>query len=312
MKNTINNKIDKGVALLNEALKQYESGNSSDAYKTYQAAGKYLTEANTALNSKSGETTMVYGDNRNFGIAYKVFESNTKNLLKNKEGQARLKKIMKLIKENAVLKSEFDIYNAFTNPTNVANAQEYVNEAVTLIKQIPVKELRENNEKLVSLFKECGLNENVEVTEDETELYEGIEYMILNKKSFKNINEYNTIQKKLCEHVTENNQIIAESVNLDTMYDDKVNEMVEKHSKELNEDEIKLIQDMNNPVKAKKLFHEYKTGVVTLVKEQISQGSDVEAWNSILEKVEKKTYEPKTALTDIAELIEIKNEIEDN
>ena len=311
MNNKINQNIDKGVELLNEALNQYEAGNSTAAYKTYQEAGKYLAEADTKLNSEDGRASMLYGDSRNFGVAYKVFESNTKSLLKNKEGQTKLKKIMKLIKENTVLKSEFDIYNAFTNPVNVANAQEYVNEAVALINQIPAKELRENNEKLVSLFKECGLNENVVMTEDETELYEGIEYMILHKKNFQNINQYNKIQKRLCEYVAENNSLITEGVDLDAMYKEKVDEMVDKHNKELNEDEVKLIRDMSDPKKAKKLFREYKTSVTALVKEQIEKGADVEAWNSILEKVNGKVYEEKTALTDIAELIEIKNEIED-
>jgi len=311
MNNKINQNIDKGVELLNEALNQYEAGNNTTAYKIYQEAGKYLTEADTKLNSEDGKVSMLYGDNRNFGVAYKVFESNTKSLLKNKEGQARLKTIMKLIKENAVLKSEFDIYNVFTNPVNVANVQEYVNEAVALIKQIPAKELRENNEKLVNLFKECELNENITMTEDETVLYEAIEYMILNKKNFQNINKYNKIQKQLCEYVSENNSLVTEGVNLDTIYKEKVDEMVDKHSKELNEDEVKLIRDMSDPQKAKKLFHEYKTSVTALVKEQIEKGADTEAWNSILEKINNKVYEEKTALTDIAELIEIKNEIED-
>lgn len=311
MNNEITENISKGIKLLNEALKQYDNGNSASAYKSYKSAGKFLDEANKRLNTPDGQMSMVYGGNRNFGVAYKIFESNTKELLRDKSSQNKLKKIMSLIKENKVLKSEFDVYNAFTNPVNVENPQEYVNEAISLIKQHSAKEIKENNEKLINLFRECKLNENVNITDDEAELYESIEYMLLNKKDFNNINKYNDIQKMLCEYVSNNNNIILENANIDDVYEEKLNEVVAKHDKVLNEDEINLIKDMNDPLKAKKLFNEYKTSVTSLVKEQIENGTDVEAWNSILEKVNKKVFENKTALTDIAELIEIKNEIEE-
>ena len=79
---------------------------------------------------------------------------------------------------------------------------------------------------------------------------------------------------------------------------------------ELNDDEIKLIMEVNDPLKAKKLFNKYKSEVTSLVNEQIKEGKDVESWNEILNKVNSKVFESKTALTDIAEFIEIKNEIE--
>ena len=310
MTNEITINIEKGIKLLNEALKQYENGEYSSAYKTYQKAGSFLTEADTRANTDEGRISLKYGGNRNFGVIYKIFESNTRDLLRDKSSQRKLKKIMGLIRENKVLNDEFKAYNAFTNPTNVDNPSEYVAEAVSLITRYSGKTIRENNEKLINLFKEYKLNENISVDDSEIELFENIEYMILHNKDFKNINKYNDIQKKLCEYVAENNNILTESKSIDDLYEDQLNEFANRHEKELTEDEVKLIMEVKDPAKAKKLFNKYKTEVTSLVNEQIKEGKDVESWNEILNKIDSKVYEHKTALTDIAEFIEIKNEIE--
>ena len=310
MTNEITINIEKGIKLLNEALKQYENGEYSSAYKTYQKAGSFLTEANTRANTDEGRISLKYGGNRNFGVIYKIFESNTRDLLRNKSSQRKLKKIMSLIRENKVLKDEFKAYNAFTNPINVENPSEYVAEAVSLITRYSGKTIRENNEKLINLFKEYNLNENISVDDSEIELFENIEYMILHNKDFKNINKYNDIQKKLCEYVEENNNVLTESKSIDDLYEGHLNEFVDRYEKELTEDEVKLIMEVKDPAKAKKLFNKYKAEVTSLVNGQIKEGKDVESWNEILNKIDSKVYEHKTALTDIAEFIEIKNEME--
>lgn len=311
MTNEISTNIEKGIKLLNEALKCYEQGEYSSAYKAYQKAGSFLTEADNRANTNEGQISLRYGGNRNFGVIYKIFESNTKNLLRDKSSQKKLKKIMGLIRENKVLNDEFNTFNAFTNPTNVTNPNEYVSEAISLVTRYSKKTIRENNEKLINLFKEYNLNENISIDDNEIELFENIEYLLLHNKDFKNINKYNEIQNKLCEYVTENNVMLTESVSIDDLYEDKLNEVIDKHGKELNEDEINLIMEVSDPVKAKKLFNKYKADVVSLVNEQINAGRDVESWNTILEKINSKVYEQKNALTDIAEFIEIKNEIEE-
>ena len=311
MTNEISTNIEKGIKLLNEALKCYEQGEYSSAYKAYQKAGSFLTEADNRANTNEGQISLRYGGNRNFGVIYKIFESNTKNLLRDKSSQKKLKKIMGLIRENKVLNDEFNTFNAFTNPTNVTNPNEYVSEAISLVTRYSKKTIRENNEKLINLFKEYNLNENISIDDNEIELFENIEYLLLHNKDFKNINKYNEIQNKLCEYVTENNVMLTESVSIDDLYEDKLNEVIDKHGKELNEDEINLIMEVSDPVKAKKLLNKYKADVVSLVNEQINAGNDVESWNTILEKINSKVYEQKNALTDIAEFIEIKNEIEE-
>lgn len=309
MDNKISKNIEKGVKILNEALSQYSLGNNDAAYEMYKTAGNYLTEANEKSNTDEGKIAMTYGDNRNFGVMYKIFEANTKKMLKDKEGQKSLKNIMRLICENTVLKHEFDTYNAFTNPTNVKDVEKYVTEAISLIKQYPAYTIKSENDKFVKMIRDGKLNEDIDIDSDEAELYESIEYMLLNKKDFNTINKYSDIQKRLCEYVSENNNIVTESKNIDSLYNEKINEVVAKHENVLNEDEIKLIKDASDPVKAKKMFNENKSSVISLVKEQIEKGENLDSWNGILEKINSKVFESKTALNDIAEFIEISNEI---
>jgi hypothetical protein len=298
--------------LLSEAISLYENNDLQAAYEKYQKAGKYLGEASQLLETEDGKLSMVYGGNRNFGVIYKVFENNTKELLKNKSAKKQLAKILNTIKENKVLMDEFSVYNAFTNPTDVEDADKYVNESISLIKHYSPETLKENNDKLIKVIRECNLDENVTLTDEETELFEGIEYLIVNRKNFSNLNQYSKIQKMLCEHVGENNFVKGGNPDLDGLYEDKANELVRKHNSELNEYEIKLIRDVTtNEDKARRLFAENQARAIELVQREIDKGEDSDSWKSILENISGKTFDRNTALTDIAEFIEMTNELED-
>lgn len=301
-----------GIKLLTEAISLYENNDLQAAQKKYQEAGKYLGEASRLFETEDGKLSMVYGGNRNFGVIYKVFENNTKELLKDKSSKKQLAKILNTIKENKVLMDEFSVYNAFTNPTDVEDADKYVNESISLIKHYSPETLKENNDKLISVIRECKLDENVTLTDEEVELFEGIEYLIINKKNFSNLGKYSKIQKILCEHVNDNNFVKGERPDFDELYEEKTGEIVKKHENELNEEEIKLIRDVTtNETKAKKLFAENQARAVELLKKEIDKGEDTDSWKSILESISKKTFNKDTALTDIAEFIEMKNELED-
>lgn len=313
MTNEININIENGVKLLNEAVSNYEKGNMTAAYEKYQEAGKFLTEANDFAKTEEGKTSMKYGWNKNFGAIYKVFENNTKGMLRNKSSKKQLSNIIKTIKENKVLKDEFSAYNAFTNPVNVGNTNNYVTESISLIAHYSPKTLKENNEKLINLFREYKLNENVVINDEEQELYENIEYLITNPKSFTNIAKYESIYNNLCDYVNENKIEKGEKMNLDEAYDALMNDVVDKYKTTLNEDEIKLIRDVTtNETKAKKLFFENKNKVIELIKKEAltENQEEKQEWETLLENINGKVYETNTALANIAEFIELRNELE--
>lgn len=313
MTNEINTNIENGVKLLNEAVSDYEKGNMAAAYEKYQEAGKFLTEANDFAKTEEGKTSMKYGWNKNFGAIYKVFESNTKGMLRNKSSKKQLSSIIKTIKENKVLSDEFSAYNAFTNPVNVGNTNNYVAESISLIAHYSPKTLKENNEKLINLFREYKLNEDVVINDEEQELYENIEYLITNPKSFSNIGKYENIYNNLCDYVNENKIERGEKIDLDEAYNALMNDVVDKYKATLNEDEIKLIRDVTtNEAKAKKLFFENKNKVIELIKKEAltENQEEKQEWETLLENINGKVYEANTVLANIAEFIELRNELE--
>ena len=211
---------------------------------------------------------------------------------------------MGLIKENKVLLNQFATYNAFTNPVNVVNTTEYVNEAISLITKYTPQQLKENNQKLINIFKEYELNEDVSLTQKELKIFENIEFLLLNEKNFNNITKFNEIQKQLCEHVESHNKLISESKSLGEIYEENIDKIVNKY-------EITFLECLSNPTEAEKLFETSKANTIELIKEEIKQSDDETKiqWNEILEQINNKAVVHSNALKDIYEFIEISNEI---
>ena len=309
MDNIVNRNIDKGVRLMEEAIRCFSDGNNSAAYASFVKAGQCIREACSAENGADGASVMRYGDNLNFGALYKVFESNASGLYRSEGGRRAIAEVVSLINGNKVLKEQFAAYNAFTNPENVGDVSEYVSEAVSIMPRYPKDVLRENNRKLMEAIRRNGLDESVEVSEDEQRVFEGVEYMMTHMKDFRNLSKFNGIQSSLCEFVGRHNRTVEESEGIDEKYHDKVNEVVSKYEGVLNEDEIELIRNARDPKAARRMFESLKGEVVGELEKLCEGGSDSESWKAILEKVESKEFSEATALQDIAELAEVKGEI---
>lgn len=313
MTNSITNNIENGVKLLNEAVSAYRNGNMSAAYEKYQQAGKFLSEANEFSKTEEGKTSMKYGWNSNFGVIYKVFENNTKGLLKNKSGKKHLSEIIKTIRENKVLNDEFAAYNAFTNPVNVSDTEKYVSESVNLVKHYSPETLKENNDKLISLFRKCQLDENIVVDDKEQQLFENIEYIITTPKKLNNVEKYANIHRELCEHVDENNVVINEKVNIDEMHSRLVEKTLDKYVDQLSEDEVNLLYNLkNDDAKSKKIFRENKEKVLQLLEREMLTENETEKaeWQKVYENVKSKEYDRKNCAVNVAEFIELRNTLE--
>lgn len=300
--------LDKAIKLMTEALKQYEEGKFDLAEHSRKAANQLFDSAADEMATDEGMEKVMYGENRNFGIIYNTIEANTPKLFESKEGKKKIGKIVNFIKKNDVLLNEFKAYNAFTNPVNVENAKEYVDEAVSLIKRYPKSVIIENNHKLIAKIKELGLNEAVEITDVESELFEAVEYTILNKPEITNVNEYKEVKKVISENVELNNKIVTETVDIDSLYEAKLKEMDEKYSGAFNKEERKLLETIaTSPEKAEKLFNEYKEQTLTSIRKRIEESADdkKESWNKVYEAVEGKKFDSKNPLSLIADMISL-------
>lgn len=314
-----NDNSQKGATLMQQALKKYADGDFEGGDKDREMANKFFDLASQEMNSEIGKMSQLYGESRNFGIIYNVFEQNIDKIYNDDTKKHVIKEAYDLIKNNKLLNEQFKIYDMFEKTNDVENAKEFVNEASSLINQFDKKQIKENNEKLIKLIKDNNLDEYVDISEETENLYEAIEYIILNKKTFDNLNSFIKAQNVISEHI-ENNKKNVVNEDTDRFSFNKFKEELDKEENQLNEtineDEKKLLDMFTNPKTNKKaVFENYKTETLNKIKGamQISEENDREAWDKVYESVNSKTYSDKMTqnIINCAEMLEICSTIEE-
>lgn len=305
-----NDTYRKAGILMQSALKKYEAGDVEGGNRDRQMANEMYDKAENQVDAEA----MLYGESRNFGTIYKVFESNTSKLFTDKKGNGKLKKILKFIKENKTLKSEFDAYNALIYPESVTNAEEYVNEAISLIPNLDKKTVVENNQKFIDLIHELKLNEMVEITDDDLKLYEAVEYIVLNPKTLDNVNEFVNAKKCITEHIEKNcNYSNVTNETVDSVYDKGVKEVDENYQKNLNEDEKMLVEKLASINTKEAYFDAAKLDTLKMLDTQLNECNEEnrDGLQQIIENINKKTYDESKFIADAAEFREIKNTLQE-
>ena len=315
-----NDYSQKGSVLMQQALKKYAEGDFEGGDKDRAEANRWFDLATRQLTSEAGKMAMLYGESRNFGIIYNVFEQNFDKLLETKQGKNIIKEGYNIIKKNKVLNEQFKIYDAFEKTNNVDNVKDFVNEASMLVKNYDRQTIMENNEKLISFIKEHKLDEYVHISEETENLYEAIEYIILNKKSFNNINNYIKAQKTISEHIEKNiKNKINETTNKEIFneFEEKVDEAEKKIEENISAEEKKLLENFaNDRIDKKSLFNDYKQTTLRKVNEMIRLSEDEEdkaGWEELYEDVKSRTFSEDNALniSNCAEMLEICDTIDE-
>lgn len=309
MKNTIKENIMKGIDSLYESINLLENGDYKSSMEANKKAVSMIQESIDKMNTDDGLSTALYGNNLNFGKIYSVFEANAPKLFENQKD--KVTKIMKAIKEDKTLLDEFKVYNALTNPENVNDMDKYVDSVLSVMDVKKTSDLRESNAKFISLLRKLKLDESSANDNSTDQLYEDVEYILTNKKSIENIVEYDNIRNRIVEEALKRNRTVSKK-SVDDVFNEKITEINEKYSKELTDDEKKFIKEMSDDnVDKKAIFEARKNSIVNVLKNNIREDRDnKKGWSSILEKVNSKEYNEKTAIEDIAELIEIEETIE--
>lgn len=312
-----NDNSDKGSVLMQQALKKYAEGDFEGGDKDRKEANRYFDLAMMELSSDSGKMTQLYGESRNFGLIYGVFEQNVDKLFEDKKGKKIIKETYDLIKNNKVLLEQFKIYDLFENANSIDDVKSFVNEATNLIKHHDKKQIKENNEKFINFIRKNKLDEYVMIPEEKENLYEAIEYIILNKKTLNNVNEFVNAQKTITEHIERNNANAVDKQTNEEMLDsfkEKISEAENKATDEMNEEERKLFEEFTDVTTDKKaIFEAYKKKTLDKLDEamEVSDSDDIEKWKSVYDKVKQKTLSENVSenIVNCAEMIEIYNTI---
>ena len=309
---------EKGSVLMQQALKKYAKGDFEGGDKDRAEANRYYDLASAEINSDAGKMTQLYGESRNFGIIYNVFEQNIENLWNTKAGKKIVKECYNLIKTNKVLNEQFKIYDMFEKAQNVEDVKDFVNEASNIVKTFDKKIVRENNEKLIKFIRDKKLDEYVDIPEETENLYEAIEYLVLHKKTYDNVNDFVKAQNVITEHIIKNQKNnIVENKLTSVEFEDKIEEAEKEINENINQEEKTLLDRFltTKNQNKKEVFENYKRKTLRKIREMIenSEDSDKSQWNKIYENVSSKNFSENMSenITNCAEMMEICSTIDE-
>ena len=308
----------KGSTLMQQALKKLAEGDFEGFEKDREVANRYFDLLYQSVNSEDGKMTQMYGESRNFGIIYNVFEQNIENLWNTKAGKKIVQECYNLIKTNKVLNEQFKIYDMFEKAQNVEDVKDFVNEASNIIKTFDKKLVMENNEKLIKFIRDKKLDEYVDIPEETENLYEAIEYIVLNKKTYDNVNDFVKAQNVITEHIIKNQKNnIVENKLTSAEFENKIEEVEKEITENINQEEKTLLDRFltNKKQNKKEVFENYKRKTLRKIREMIenSEDSDKSQWNKIYENVSSKNFSENMSenITNCAEMMEICDTIDE-
>ena len=314
MDNNIRDLYTRANTLMQGALNKYTDGNIEAADKERKQANELYDMAEKYISMQAGNQEMIYGENKNFGLAYSIIETNVPKWFMNKKKSRAISEIKKLISENKVLKKQFDIYNALKSINENVDVTEYLN---SVLEQTPVfskKEISENNQKLIDIIHKYKGNELVVITDDDAKLYEAIEYILTNKKTLSNLNEClackGVIVDYLKEHIEKNS---FDKIDIDNTFDVAISKSQEMYES-LNDHERDLVENMakygNNTEDA---FNGIKKEVYGCLYESFSNSNtedEKDRWGNVMKQIDEMRYKEEDGIDNIIKLYQIKNTIE--
>lgn len=152
----------------------------------------------------------------------------------------------------------------------------------------------------------------VDIDDEKLDLFESIEFVTMNKKSLKNIDDYVNATKMIKESIIK--MPVSETKDFSIKdYAEEINNVSENIAKELNSAEIKLLKEVTNG-NSEEYFNECKSKTLSKLDEMISNEKDIETksrLSKIYEKINNKRYNKKNAIVDIAEMVEMQDAIDD-
>lgn len=293
------NNFHKGDVLMKQALEKYNDGDFEGGEKDRELANKYFDMAYREVDSETGKISMLYGENRNFGIILKVIEENiTPRTMATKNGRSMLKEVMNMIRYDDVLRTESKVYASIMSSPEVGDTSAYVDTAIRNLSGLGRKSIVESNDKLIRLIRKHGLNEMVDIDDRTMDLFESIDNAVFSYGSMDDIDLFTTSRDNIIEHVKGKS---ADAFTAD---------ICESMGVDLNDDEKALVENvMKSEDGGMSLFEECKENALDAIRRTADEleGDERESLRMIYESVDERSFVKETAIGDIAELIEITN-----
>ena len=303
----MNNKdiYEKGIVLMTGAIEKYKRGEYEAAEKERHMANEVFDEIAKTVGDDG--LTELYGENRNFGIAYKVIEVNAPQLYLTEQGRKSLAEMINFIRNDATLKAQHTAYSLLSKVGDSLseNLDKYINEVLNLVPQINRKSIREENEKLIKLIRKNNLNELIPIDEETYNFYDAVDYLIGTKATPHTITEH-LKKKNIVEAYIRSN--IQPCKTTEEHEVPTIEAITRKYEEDLNEEERQLLDTISSCSGLEKAFKTYKRSLYEKIKDAIKKNEDnVEVKNglqTLSETLTEMKYSEDTVIDDIVKLAE--------
>lgn len=301
-----NKKIDDYIAIIKESLAKKDF----DMY--HKAIDLFEDTVAKMENQKLLESEISAN---NFGLLNNLFENVLPELFK--KDRKLIGRVMRTIKEDKNLLSQFQFYNALRNYNGNTDSTVFVKTALSLTEsKLDKKSVIKSNRKFAELIKKNGIYPDNNLSEDEKIFFESCNNLLTKRETLSNIN---TIAESLCNvsnYINKHQAITTNKVDLD--------EMLSKYDKtlknNLNEEERSLVMDITNinnknaDIKREKLLNKFKKDSLAEIHklmDSTEDGDEKESLKSLEEQINSMEYCPETIVKDLAKLIEIYDILKD-
>ena len=249
----------------------------------------------------------------NFGILNHIFEERLPELFKTNKKAVRA--VIKTIKEDNNLSSEFNYYNAIKQykgkvceviePETMAQK---LNEAIvaTINKDTVLK----SNRKLSRVMRENHIVPNDFVDAEMKKLYESGHNILTKKYGISNVVTIAESTKNICDYMDKHrNDIIKESIDPEKLirnFEDKLRETLTESEMSF----VKEITDWRSPIaeqRKEKLFNKFKNECIEKVDEMLKEDVGNIELESLKKQLEEQKFNKESIVQDIAKLLEIRD-----
>lgn len=311
--NSINmkdNKYQDYINIMSEALEKED-------YKAYEYVKEMLDEA--IEDSKHEKELMNEMNTTNFGVLNHIFENELPTLIKTNKKAVR--NVIKTIKEDKNLITQFNFYNVIKEQYNgthadmISSKDALENLAKIVSEDIDLKTVKASNKKLRNIMVESGIKPSDFVDEESRKLYENGDVILTTKRNTNSmislVESYNAVSNWMDAHK-------SDKINDGKNPDEMIREFEEKLKNNLNESEMSFVQqitDWRSPIaeqRKEKLFNKFKNECINKINDMLKEDAENVELKGLSDQINEMSFNKETIVKDIAKLLEIRDILMDD
>ena len=298
------------ISIMSEALQKED-------YKAYEYVKDMLDEA--IEDSKHEKELMNEMNTTNFGVLNHIFENELPTLIKTNKKAVR--NVIKTIKEDKNLISQFNFYNVIKEQYNERHANMISSKdalehlAKIVCEDIDIKTVKASNKKLRNVMIESGVKPSDFVDDESRNLYENGDVILTTKRNTNNmiplVESYDAVCKWMDNHK-------SDKVEGGKTPDEMIREFEEKLKENLNESEMSFVQqitDWRSPIaeqRKEKLFNKFKNECINKINDMLKEDAENVELKGLSDQINEMSFNKETIVKDIAKLLEIRDILMDD